>query len=173
MIFWAKASTFAGSSLINRGICCFSLFFMTVNEESGFWTTFENVGLWAHTHTLTTSSYGFLSLVWNTFTGLHRALTWTPSNTFGTNWATDSEPDLITHHPCLTSLMLLWINVGNPFSQVVASNIWWKQNVPITVGLFRCARTFRPRGIFLEAKVHMLFRVAPPSVEKTADLWSK
>ena len=45
---------------------------MTVNEESAFWTSFEEFGLWAPPHTLTTSSYGFLSLVWNTYTGLHR-----------------------------------------------------------------------------------------------------
>ncbi|KAK6304388.1 hypothetical protein J4Q44_G00249740 [Coregonus suidteri] len=51
--------------------------------------------------------------------GLHRALTSTPSNTFGINWNADYEPGLITQHQCPTSLMLLssqWLlhNQGQP-----------------------------------------------------------
>ena len=46
----------------------------------------------------------------NNLTGLHRALTTTPSNTFRMNWNADCEPGLITQHQCLTSLMLLWLN---------------------------------------------------------------
>jgi hypothetical protein len=42
--------------------------------------------------------------------GLHRALTSTPSNTFGMNWNPDCEPGLIAQHHCPTSLMLLWLN---------------------------------------------------------------
>jgi hypothetical protein len=36
--------------------------------------------------------------VWKNLTGLHRALTSTPSNTFGINWNTDCEPGLIAQH---------------------------------------------------------------------------
>jgi hypothetical protein len=43
-------------------------------------------------------------LVWKNLTGLHRALTSTPSNTFGMNWNCDWEPGLIAQ------LMLLWLN---------------------------------------------------------------
>ena len=49
-------------------------------------------------------------------TGLHRALTSTPSNTFGMNWNTECKPDLIAQHQCPTSLMLLWLN-GNKSPQ--------------------------------------------------------
>ena len=38
----------------------------------------------------------FSRSVWKNFTGLHRALTSTQSNTFEINWNSDSEPDLIT-----------------------------------------------------------------------------
>ncbi len=47
---------------------------------------------------------GFPSLAWSSLTGLHRALTPSPSNTLGKN--TDCEPDLITQHQCCTSQML-------------------------------------------------------------------
>jgi hypothetical protein len=39
-----------------------------------------------------------------------RALTSTPSKTFGMNWNADCEPGLIAQHQCLTSQMLLWLN---------------------------------------------------------------
>ena len=39
-------------------------------------------------------------------TWLDRALTSTPSNTFGMNWNTDCEPYIIAQHQCLTSLVL-------------------------------------------------------------------
>ena len=55
-------------------------------------------------------SDGLLRSVWQNLTGLHRALTSTPSNTFGMNWNADCEPHLITQHQCPTSLMLLWLN---------------------------------------------------------------
>jgi hypothetical protein len=42
--------------------------------------------------------------------GLHRALTSTPSNTFGMNWNTDCEPCLIHQHQCPTSPMLFKSN---------------------------------------------------------------
>ena len=66
----------------------------------------------------------FLNLMRKNSTGLHRALTSTPSNTFRMNWSTRCEPGLITHHQCGTSLMLLWLN-GTKSLQP-ASKIWWK-----------------------------------------------
>jgi hypothetical protein len=39
------------------------------------------------------------------FIAVHRALTSTPSNTFGMSWNTHCEPGVINQHPCLTSLM--------------------------------------------------------------------
>ena len=45
--------------------------------------------------------------MWKNLTGLRRALTSTPSNTFGMNWNADCEPDLIAQHQCLTSRMVL------------------------------------------------------------------
>ena len=50
---------------------------------------------------------GLWRTVWKNLTGLHRALTSTPLNTFGMNWNTDCEPGLIAKHQCLTSLMLV------------------------------------------------------------------
>ena len=38
--------------------------------------------------------------VWMNLTGLHRALTSTPSNTFGMNWNANCETALIAHHQC-------------------------------------------------------------------------
>ena len=67
---------------------------------------------------------GLLSSVSKNLTGLHRALTSTPSNTFGINWNADGEPGLIAQHQCLTSLMLLWLNGSK--SQQQCSNIQWK-----------------------------------------------
>ena len=55
-------------------------------------------------------SNGLSRSVWKNLTGLHRALTSTPLNTFGMNWNADCEPGLITQHQCPTSLMLLWLN---------------------------------------------------------------
>ena len=50
-------------------------------------------------------------------TGLHRALTSTPSNTFGMNWNADCEPDLIAQHQSLNSIMLSgcfsWCGLGS------------------------------------------------------------
>ena len=54
----------------------------------------------------------------------HRALTSTPSNTFGVNWNADCEPSLIAQHQCLTSLMLVaeWKQVPSAmFQQLVES----------------------------------------------------
>ena len=59
---------------------------------------------------------GLSRSVWKNLTGLHRALTSTPSDTFGMNWNADCEPDLIAQHQCSTSLMLLWLN-GSKFPQ--------------------------------------------------------
>ena len=53
---------------------------------------------------------GLSRSVWKNLTGLHRALTSTPWNTFGMNWNVDCEPDQIAQHHCPTSLMLLWLN---------------------------------------------------------------
>ena len=56
-------------------------------------------------------------------TGLHRALTSTPFNTFGLNWNADCEPGLIAqNHSC--SLMLLWVSESKSLQQ--CSNIQWK-----------------------------------------------
>ena len=49
---------------------------------------------------------GLSKTVWKNLTSLHRALTSTPSNTFGMNWNADYEPNLITQHQWPTSLML-------------------------------------------------------------------
>ena len=49
-------------------------------------------------------------LVWKNLTGLQRALTSTPLNTFRRNWNGDCEPGLIAQHQCPTSPMLLWLN---------------------------------------------------------------
>jgi hypothetical protein len=53
---------------------------------------------------------GLWRSVWKNLTGLHRALTSTPVNTFGINWNADCEPGLIAQHQGPTSLMLLWLN---------------------------------------------------------------
>ena len=45
--------------------------------------------------------------MWKNLIGLHRALTSTPSNTFGMNWNADCEPDLIAQHQCPTSRMFV------------------------------------------------------------------
>jgi hypothetical protein len=45
--------------------------------------------------------------VWKKFTGLHIALTSTPSKTFGMNCNADCEPGLISQHLCPSSLLLL------------------------------------------------------------------
>ena len=45
--------------------------------------------------------------VWKNLTGPHRALTSSPSNTFGINWNADCEPGLIAQHQSPTSLMLV------------------------------------------------------------------
>ena len=48
--------------------------------------------------------------VWKNLTGLHRALTSTPSDTFEMNWNANCEPGLTAQHQCPTSPMLLWLN---------------------------------------------------------------
>ena len=53
---------------------------------------------------------GLSRLVWKNLTDLHRALTSTPSNTFGMNWNINCEPGQIAQHHCQTSLMLVWLN---------------------------------------------------------------
>ena len=60
-------------------------------------------------------------LVWKNLTGLQRALTSTPLNTFRMNWNGDCEPGLIVQHQCPTSLMLLWLNGSKSLQQ--CSNI--------------------------------------------------
>ena len=50
---------------------------------------------------------GLSRLVWKNLTDLHRALTSTPSSTFGMNWNADCKPGLIDQHQCPTSLMLV------------------------------------------------------------------
>jgi hypothetical protein len=62
-----------------------------------------------------------LKSMWKNLTGLHRALTSTPSITFGMNWNSNCEPGLITQHQCPTSLMLLWLN-GSPYSNIPTSS---------------------------------------------------
>jgi hypothetical protein len=41
---------------------------------------------------------GLLRSVWRNLTGLHRAMTSTPLNTFGMNWNTDCEPGQLAQH---------------------------------------------------------------------------
>ena len=62
--------------------------------------------------------------VWKNLIDLHRALTSTPSHTFGMNWNADCEPDLIAQYQCLTSLMIVWLNGSKSPEQ--CSNISWK-----------------------------------------------
>ena len=50
---------------------------------------------------------GLSRSVWKNLTGLHRALTLTPSNIFAINWNEHCEPGLIAQHQCQTSLMLV------------------------------------------------------------------
>ncbi len=54
----------------------------------------------------------FSSLLWKYLTDLHRSLNSTPSSTFGMNWNTNCEPDLIIQHQGWTSLMLLWLKIS-------------------------------------------------------------
>ena len=51
-----------------------------------------------------------MSLVWRSSSGLHRALTSTPLNTFGMNWNVDCKPGLLTQYQCLTSRILFRLN---------------------------------------------------------------
>ena len=53
---------------------------------------------------------GLSRSVWKNLTGLHRALTSSPLNTFGMNWNANCEPCLIAQHQSPTSLMLFWLN---------------------------------------------------------------
>jgi hypothetical protein len=55
--------------------------------------------------------------VYKNLTGLHRALTSTPTNTFEINWKADCKPGLIAQHQCPTSLMLLWLNGSKSLQQ--------------------------------------------------------
>jgi hypothetical protein len=64
----------------------------------------------APTHKARSIQNGLSRSVWKNLTGLHRALTSTPSNTFKMNWNANCEPGLIAHLQCPTSLMLLWLN---------------------------------------------------------------
>uniref|UniRef100_A0AAZ3RCV3 Tc1-like transposase DDE domain-containing protein n=1 Tax=Oncorhynchus tshawytscha TaxID=74940 RepID=A0AAZ3RCV3_ONCTS len=79
----------------------------------------------------------FVEIVWKNLTGLHRALTSTPSNTFWMNWCTDYEPGLIGQHQCPTSLMLLWLN-GSKCPQQ-CSNIL-VESLPRRVGAVKAVR---------------------------------
>ena len=51
---------------------------------------------------------GLSRSVWKNFTGLHRALTSIPFNTFGMNWNANCEPGLIAQHqyPDLTNALV-------------------------------------------------------------------
>ena len=93
-----------GNSL-EKALSCFSMTMPRVQSE-------------VHTEIVLSRS------VLKNWTGLHRALTSTPSNTFGINWNADCEPGLITQHQCSTSLMLLWLNGSKSTQQ--CSNILWK-----------------------------------------------
>ena len=68
----------------------------------------------APVHKVRSIQNGLSRSVWKNLSGLHRALTSTPSNTFGMNWNANCEPGLIVQHQCPTSLMLLWLN-GSKF----------------------------------------------------------
>ena len=61
---------------------------------------------------------------WKNLTGLHRALTSTPSKTFRMNWNADCAPGLIAQHRCPTSLMLVdeWKQVPTAMFQ----HLVWK-----------------------------------------------
>jgi hypothetical protein len=50
---------------------------------------------------------GLSRSVCKNLTGLHRALTSNPLNTFGMNWNAHSDSGLIAQHQCPTSLMLM------------------------------------------------------------------
>uniref|UniRef100_A0A0E9T3V3 Uncharacterized protein n=1 Tax=Anguilla anguilla TaxID=7936 RepID=A0A0E9T3V3_ANGAN len=63
----------------------------------------------APVHKVRSIRNGLLRFVWKNWTGLQRALTSTPLNTFR-NWNADNEPGLIAQHKCPPSLMLLWLS---------------------------------------------------------------
>ena len=65
---------------------------------------------------------GLLRLVWKNLTGLHSALTSTPSNSFGMNWNAGCESGLIAPRQCPTSLMLSWLMEASPRSKIPTSS---------------------------------------------------
>ena len=68
---------------------------------------------------------GLLRSVCKNLTGLHRALTSTPSNTFGMNCNADCQPDLIAQHQCPTTLMLVaeWKQVPSAMFQHLVESV--------------------------------------------------
>lgn len=64
------------------------------NMTVSFWTKLAPWDMW----------------VWMNFSGLHRALTSTPLNTFGMKWNAFWESGLLVQDHFLTLLMLLWLN---------------------------------------------------------------
>ena len=65
---------------------------------------------------------------WKNLLGLHRALTSTPSNTFGRNWNADCEPCLIAKHHWPTSLMLVaeWKQIPAVMFQHLEEILPWR-----------------------------------------------
>jgi hypothetical protein len=65
-----------------------------------------------------------LRIVWNNLTGLLRALTSTPSNTFGMNWNTDCELNLPTSVPNLTNAFVTeWNQVSSAMIQYLVESL--------------------------------------------------
>ena len=80
----------------------------------------------APVHNARSVQNGLSRSVWKSLTGLHRALTSTPSNTFGMNWKADCEPGLIAPNqlPDLTNaLMAEWKQVLTAMFQHLAESI--------------------------------------------------
>ena len=64
--------------------------------------------------------------MWKNLTGLNRALTVTPSNTFEMNWSTDCEPGLIapTSVPNLTNALVAeWKQVPTAMFQHLVESL--------------------------------------------------
>ena len=58
--------------------------------------------------------------VWKNFTGLHKALTSTPSNTFGMNWNSDYEPG---QTDLTNALVTEWVQVSAAMFQNVVESL--------------------------------------------------
>lgn len=68
--------------------------------------------------------HGLPNFEWNKSSGLNKAMTSSPVNTFEMNWNSDCAEGLLALHRWLNLLMLLWMT-GQKFPQS-CSKIYWK-----------------------------------------------